>query len=57
MFASWEPALKIESRELLYEGWNKFHLLTVQVEDCANREHMLLEQKDAACVLPYHPDR
>jgi nudix-type nucleoside diphosphatase (YffH/AdpP family) len=49
--------LKIERRELLYEGWNKFHLLTVHVAEGANREHMLLEQKDAACVLPYHPDR
>jgi nudix-type nucleoside diphosphatase (YffH/AdpP family) len=47
--------LQIQRSEVLHEGRSKFYLLTVGVGDGKTREHMMQEQRDGACVLPYDP--
>jgi hypothetical protein len=45
------------SLRVLHKGWNTFGIATVTGPDGSHFERALEHHGDAACVLPYDPDR
>jgi nudix-type nucleoside diphosphatase (YffH/AdpP family) len=48
---------EIVGEETLYDGWNRFRLIRLRVNDGAVVERTIEDHGDAVVVLPYDPDR
>jgi nudix-type nucleoside diphosphatase (YffH/AdpP family) len=48
---------RIESSEILYQGWGTYLLATVRFADGSVRRHQIDDHGSAVCVLPYDPER
>jgi nudix-type nucleoside diphosphatase (YffH/AdpP family) len=49
--------MRLLGRKVVYQGWGRFLLLDVALDDGAMVERQLDDHGSAACVLPYDPDR
>jgi nudix-type nucleoside diphosphatase (YffH/AdpP family) len=49
--------MRIVDRKLIYQGWGRYFLLTVDLDDGAVVERQLDDHGAYSCVLPYDPDR
>jgi len=49
--------MKIIDRKLVYDGWGRFLLLTVRLDNGAVVNRQMEDHGQAASVLPYDPDR
>ena len=48
---------KILGKRTVYEGWSTFSLVRFRLDDGAEVERCVEDHGDAACVLPYDPER
>jgi nudix-type nucleoside diphosphatase (YffH/AdpP family) len=49
--------MRIVEAKVLYDGWTKFLVVTLQQPDGRSSERAVLDHGDSVCVLPYDPER